>query len=163
MRTRGPRTQPLRAVSALSAKVTLLNGSTGRDISIVMEDLKFRVRAHFGPQIANYTHDISFHVGDNEAVHTRHMDFILSGWSSGAHHRVVAPYTCGIWQLGRLTQLPNIGAPRMAQASNGTPPTATRSTRAARVLERWLYYLQPQQAQAKPRPSGAHHRRFAVG
>ena len=109
-------------------KGTLLNGSTGPDISIVMEDLKFRVRAHFGPQIANYTHDISFHVGDNEAVHTRHMDFILSGWSSGAHHRVGAPYTCGIWQLGRLTQLPNIGAPPMAQVSNGTPPTATRST-----------------------------------
>ena len=53
-------------------KGTLLNGSTGPDISIVMEDLKFHVRAHFGPQIANYTHDISFHVGDNEAVHAPH-------------------------------------------------------------------------------------------
>ena len=47
-------------------------------ISIFMEELKFRMRSHFGPQIVNYTYDIAFHAGDNELVHTRHIDALLA-------------------------------------------------------------------------------------
>lgn len=96
-----------------------VNGSVGPDISIVMEDLKFRVRAHFGPQIANYTHDISLHLGDNEAVHTRHVDSILC--------HLGAPGACGNWRLGWLKQLSSVGGLSMSQASFGTTSMTTQS------------------------------------
>ena len=74
----------LSRLSRCSKEVALFNLSVaeprwrlkanGNQLSQTMEMLKANVRGKFKGQVANYTHDILFHVGDNFAVHTRHLD-----------------------------------------------------------------------------------------
>lgn len=50
--------------------------SNGKPISRQMEALKAEVRGKFRGKVANYTHDIIFHAGDNE-IHTRHLEHVF--------------------------------------------------------------------------------------
>ena len=65
-----------------------IKDAKGTQISVAMEHLKRTVRGHFGPQIVNYTYDTSFHAGDNELIHTRHIDALLTEWG--------LPQSCGV-------------------------------------------------------------------
>ena len=51
--------------------------ANGKQLSGRVERLKLAIRTQFKARVPNYIHDIAFHVGDNEDVHTRHLDQVV--------------------------------------------------------------------------------------
>lgn len=60
--------------------------SNGNKNSHRMASLKLLVRTRYKSRVPNYIHDISFHAGDNEAIHTKHLDWVMRNSSLVVSH-----------------------------------------------------------------------------
>ncbi|KAL1518898.1 hypothetical protein AB1Y20_003172 [Prymnesium parvum] len=71
------------SADAVAMNITFLDPQwrskgNGKPISRAMENLKKVIRSRFRSNVTDYIHDVIFHGADNEAVHTSHLDAVIS-------------------------------------------------------------------------------------